>query len=184
MFEIFNLLKNLEMDEENGEINMGGERFIIASTEILNETRKKLYSIGDPAKRFMYQAGKEAGKKYAESIEKLKGDIESDEQFVEISEKFGTLTGWGKLSVTETDFENHEFTITVGNTFFTTEKDEKTCEYLAGMLAGAGEKILGRDMDVKETYCVNEKTGDKPEKEKCIFEMKPSEKFGMGVEQG
>lgn len=173
MLKELEILKELDYKEEEGSLWIGGIRVFLPAVDILDVTRRKINGLGPAGKRFMYEAGKESGRRYADAVNKIHGKVEARDNFVELSEKFGSLTGWGKLEVVEKDYENQQFTVHLRNSLFTTEKKERTCEYNAGMLAGAAEVILQREMDVKEISCVNETEENK----KCVFEMKPSEEF-------
>ncbi|OYT52660.1 MAG: hypothetical protein B6U72_07565, partial [Candidatus Altiarchaeales archaeon ex4484_2] len=74
-------------------------RVFLSPTEILNVTRKKIIGIGPAGRRFMYEAGKAAGRRYAEAVEEIYGEVEAKNRFVETCKKFGSLTGWGHLDV-------------------------------------------------------------------------------------
>jgi len=173
MIDELKLLKEIGYSSGEGELRVGGVRVFLSSTDILNVTREKIIGIGPAGRRFMYEAGKAAGRRYAEAVEEIYGRVEAKNRFVESCERFGSLTGWGHLKVVEEDFNSFFFKITLRNTFFSSDKQEKTCEYNAGMLAGAAEVILGREMDVLETQCVNESD----EFDECVFSMKPSVEF-------
>ena len=173
MLDELKLLREIGYSIGEGELRVGGVRVFLSPTEILNVTRKKIIGIGPAGRRFMYEAGKAAGRRYAEAVEEIYGEVEAKNRFVETCKKFGSLTGWGHLDVVEENFEAAVFKLTLKNTFFTSNKPEKTCEYNAGMLAGSAEVILGREMDVMEMQCVNESE----ENDECVFSMKPSEEF-------
>lgn len=168
-WEKLKLLYALRFHTDRGAIALGGVRTIVAAASILDATRRQIAQIGPAGDRFMYQAGKEAGKEYAEAVAQIKGDFSSEEAFTSTCEAFGTLTGWGDITVVAADFDAHEFRIELANTIFSTDEAEATCEYNSGMMAGAATVILDEPMDVKEVQCSND--GHTV----CIHEMKPAD---------
>lgn len=165
------LLFMLDVDITEGTMHIGDTRVFLPPTRVLAATRDRLIDIGPAAQRFMYEAGKAAGREYADAVEQLGISIESKQEFVDLCESFGTLTGWGRITVHETDFTNNEYTVEIANTAFRSDNSEKACEYHAGMMAGAAEHILDTDIDVKETACINQ--GD----DTCLFDMREADEF-------
>lgn len=169
LWEKLKLLYALRFHTDRGAITLGGVRTIIAAASILDATRRQVAQIGPAGDRFMYQAGKEAGKEYAEAVAEINGGFGSEEAFTATCEAFGTLTGWGDITIVEEDFDNHAFRIELANTIFSTETAEHTCAYNSGMMAGAATVVLGEPMDVEEVQCSND--GHRV----CVHEMKPAE---------
>lgn len=171
LFTKLKLLYLLDVDAAEGVMRIGGTRVFLPPTQVLSATRDRLIDIGPAAQRFMYEAGKDAGREYAAAVEELGFSIASKEDFVKLCESFGILSGWGRIRVVKTDFENNVYRVEIGNTIFRSEQDEKVCEYHAGMLAGAAERILDEPMDAKEVACVNQ------DSEYCVFDMKKEGAF-------
>lgn len=160
------LLYMLDLDADEGTIHVGSVRMFLPPVRVLSATRDRVIDIGPAGQRFMYEAGEDAGHEYADAIEDLGVDITSAEEFVEMCEAFGTTSGWGKITVTAVDLDGHTATVEIANTMFRSEEDEKVCEYHAGMLAGAAERILGTAMDAKEVACMNQGA------DACVFELR------------
>lgn len=165
------LLYMLDLDTDAGTMSIGDTRVFVPPTRVLSATRNRLIDIGPAAQRFMYEAGKAAGREYADAVEQLGVSIQTEEEFVDLCESFGTLTGWGNIHVAEADFANNEYTVEIKNTLFESDADERVCEYNAGMLAGAAEHILGTAMDTKETSCMNRDAAV------CTFDMREEDAF-------
>jgi hypothetical protein len=169
MFERLKLIYRLSLDFSRGDIRLGDTRVFIGPTKILAHTRTKLRDIGPTGDRFLYEAGKEAGEDYAESVWEVTGDLETEQDFIEMCAEFGGYTGWGHIEVIESDMENSEFRLSIENGMIESGAEERT-PYTSGMFAGAAVVILDRDMDVQKDL---EASTD----EKEIYEMKPAEDF-------
>ncbi len=170
--EKIKLLKNLKIDESKGEMSIGGVRFLMISPELLCSLQRNLLKIGPVMERMFYDAGKDCGKEFARSVSKV-FKIKDKDGFVDMCEKFGTLSGWGKLTIVEKDYDNDRYRINLSNSFLSGagEKGKKNCYFNAGMLAGSAEIILKKEMDAVETKCASQGHSH------CEFLMKPSKEF-------
>lgn len=165
------LLYALDLDADAGLIHVGGVRVFLPPTRVLSATRDHLIDIGPAAQRFMYEAGKDAGHEYADAMTELGKNIDSEDDFVALCEAFGTMSGWGNIHVEQVDMDKHTGVVTISNTMFRSETDEKACEYHSGMLAGSAERILGVSMDAKERDCMNQGA------DACRFELREEGDF-------
>lgn len=158
--------------QEKGAPGLGKVRAIVMGTSLLNVTRKEISFIGAVGKRFMYEAGKETGKEFTRLSTNFQ-EFDSVSELLKFGEMAGTVLGWGKMKAVDTDLTDGEARLELWNTFLTSDKEEKTCEYLAGVFAGAAEEFLGEPIDAKEIQCKNEGN------DKCVFVAKKSEGIGM-----
>lgn len=167
------LLYALDVHPEEGVLHIGEERVMIPPAMILTETRERIVNIGPAGRRFLYETGKDTGKAYAEAIEQSKDTETAEEELADLCASFGSYTGWGRFNVVEEDFDTHEFTVVLHNTPFLNEREEKTGEYHAGMLAGAAEHILDTGMEARETACENARS------DHCRFAIGPEEEVDV-----
>ncbi len=165
------LMYVLEMDIDNGALYLADTRLMLPPALALSATRDRIQDIGPAGQRFLYETGKDAGRQYASSIEQIMGRELQPEDFADLCAEYAAYTGWGHQEIKKMDFEKDEYVVTVQNTPFRNDRDEKTGEYHAGMFAGAGEYILGFDVDAKEIECENAGA------DRCVFMVKISERF-------
>ncbi len=165
------LLYLLDLDVDRGELSFDDTRVILPPAHLLAATRDRMEDIGPAGQRFLYETGKEAGKEYAAAVEEIVGQELEREGFADICAEFGAYTGWGDHRIEKMDFDNDEYVVTVGNTPFRNDREEKTGEYHAGMLAGAGEYIRGIELEAQERTCENMGA------DRCEFVIKPSDQF-------
>ena len=167
MFERLKLLKRLSYKPSEGEIKLNDSRMFMGPTSLLVHTRDKLMDIGPTGNRFLYDAGKEAGKDFAVNLVEVCGDSENEMEIVEMAAHFSSMTGWGDIEVIDADQRKDHYRIKIENGFFDTDGTEPT-PYTSGMLAGASEKIQRRDIDVV-------KDKEESDEEVEYYIMKPSE---------
>jgi len=161
----------MSANPDAGELRAGSVRSILTPATLLDATRHRVKDIGPAGKRFMYEAGQESGKEYASYVANIYGGFKDEKRFTEVAEQFARLSGWGQVEVVEADFNTARFTIELQNTIFSADVEEKTCEYVAGVMSGTATVIFDQDIDVREEQCVNEG------QERCVFTMRPSDAF-------
>lgn len=169
MFERIKLLLRLSYSPSEGIIKLDDTRVFTAPISLLTHTRDKIRDIGPTGDRFLYEAGKEAGKEFAETLDDINDASDKSERMVRKASQFGSYTGWGSIEVYEMNMEDQEFRIKIENGFFDTESEEPT-PYTSGMLAGAAELILKREMNVV-------KDKEKSTGEIEHYDMKPGEEL-------
>ncbi len=104
------------------------------------------------------------GLRYGTSVgEKARGSIPDVENAVRFLESYGLMAGWGKFKTAQFTLSEGKLTsdlkVTVEDNFFAkTGKKKKwetpRCFFIAGLLAGIAEGLLGEGHNCIETRCI------------------------------
>ncbi len=150
-------LKTLNVDEKRGILTAYDERFLFIPIKLIHSIEDRLAESFGPvtATSFQYEIGKEGGAHYVRMAEKAGFKIKNPRDIRKIAERLGTLGGWGRLEVTEFDFERKLARIRWVNGVSVRNKKGKTpvCHFGRGILTGATEVILGRKCESLEVSC-------------------------------
>jgi predicted hydrocarbon binding protein len=147
-------------------------RVIVIDTQFYNGLRKKLFAKFDSgASLILYEMGTGYGEIMAQSIKEMgAGKLETYRKFI----NKGKHQGYGDFNVPLLESIisgiKSEAKVTLRDSFFAcaagpTGKTE--CWIIAGMIAGAGKIILGKEMICIEEKCISK--GDS----RCEFHLKP-----------
>ena len=131
----------------------GGRAFIFGSSawRSMREDLKGIY--GPLGVAITEQMGQSYGKSLGNIGKKWHMDLRA---FFETMVKLGSKTGWGSLSLSGGDPLTGRALLRLENCVFCTEeagKEERLCEFFAGVVRGAADEITGKSHSVVETQC-------------------------------
>lgn len=156
-------LKGLSLDEKSGILKAYNERFLLVPVKLIHSIEDRLTQSFGPvtATSFQYEIGKEGGGNYVRLAEKAGFSVKTREGIQRVADSLGTVSGWGKLSVVNFDFEKRLARIRWTNGVSVRKKNGKTpvCHFGRGILTGAVEVILESGCESIEVACQGK--GDK-----------------------
>jgi len=150
-------LRALEVNDEKGTLTAYGERFMFIPIALIHSIEDRLTADFGPAtaSMFQYQIGKEGGEQYIRLAEKAGFDLKKSSSLQQITRRFGTMSGWGKVDIVKYDGDRKLLTIRWINGVSVRNRKGKTpvCHFGRGVLTGAAEVIFGRECESLETSC-------------------------------
>ena len=169
------LLSSVEADLPGGRFHLAGQRLLMFRPEAFVDLQKHLEgTLGLSSKGFLYLAGEKSAREdhslFRDSVRPASGP-EAAADVLSRSVAPLSLLGWGRFSVSVVGGEVQRFRVTLDNSPVAEaygESKKPVCHLLAGFLAGAAERALGRDLLCEELSC---RSQGKPQ---CEFELRPT----------
>jgi predicted hydrocarbon binding protein len=146
-----------EFDAETGVVKdkVTGERCIIITQTRVEEVCSRLSEIFQSgAKLIIFEAGKAAGKHFAEEAPDGK-KVDKIRFLKTVSQRF-TDAGLGKIEIVEFNPERAEVTFRIWNNFFAGLNGEQAMyrSCIEGFVTGAYEQIMSITPKIKKTKCI------------------------------
>ncbi len=161
------IISNIQFNEEKGELNYQGVRYLLIKPETVIGLQKAAESkLGPDVGEFIFNGGKIGG---ALSIQAYSQKFNlSATEVVHFMAQMGGELGWGRLEVERLDREKRILIIIAHNSAFAQaygQSRKGVCHLIRGVFAGVAEFLYGVPVEARETLC--EANGD----EYCRFEF-------------
>jgi predicted hydrocarbon binding protein len=146
------LLERTEYYDDEGEWRIAGSDWLLISGATFRNLIKVVERVlGPGAPVIMLEAGKHAGKQFADDL--LKEGLTKRELGCAL-EVFFTQGGWGKVQ-TRADFPKQRIVVRIHNSV-TTRKikaSEAECHFIRGYIAGVSGVMFSKNVECVETLC-------------------------------
>jgi predicted hydrocarbon binding protein len=174
MFDFFKkLLMSRQMTFERGQIKIGDDVAIMVSGEALVHVTDSLLKVmKEEGARQIYLASKEGGKALGRSFRKRFGV--SDVKLANLLRNLAEMGGWGQFEFININVKGKSLICHVTNSPFaklTTNRGQKVCHMIRGLLAGGAAVGFNKDVECVETMCIADGS------HLCEFIVKPVGKF-------
>ena len=146
------LIEQAEYNREKGEIRIAGTDWILmGAATFRNLVKGTERLLGSGAVVIWLEAGKYAGKAFAEVLLREKKD---PEKVSELLESFFTQGGWGNIQA-NVDFAKKEALVTVRNSATARQihSNDSACYFVRGFIAGACDALFNDLTECFETKC-------------------------------
>ncbi len=150
-------LKGVDIDDESGVLTAYGERFLLIPVKLIHSIEDRLTDNLGPvtATSFQYEIGRQGGRVYARLLDMAgyrRGDLGASQK---AADQFGTLAGWGKIEVVESDSEKGIIRVRWRNGLSVRNKKGRTpvCHFVRGVMTGGAEEAWGRRCESVEILC-------------------------------
>lgn len=147
----------LDVNEKEGTVTAYGERFMFIPVKLIHSIEDRLTQSFGPvtATSFQYEIGRDGGAHYMRIAEKAGFNIRNFQELQKVARRLGTLGGWGRLQVTQVDFDKKVLRVRWTNGVSVRNKKGKTsvCHFGRGILTGATEVIFKTGCESLETSC-------------------------------
>ena len=148
------LLERATYDSENGEIRIAGTDWILMGGSTFRSLIEGINNtLGSGAVNILLEAGKCAGKEFAQSLLKEGTLPEEVPTWLEV---FFTQGGWGKITA-RADFANKTAIVVIDNcaTARQVRSKEASCHFIRGYVAGVSEILFKANTECIETRCMS-----------------------------
>lgn len=150
-------LKAVDVDEERGMLTAYGERFLLIPVKLIHSIEDRLVENLGPvtATSFQYEIGKKGGRVYVRLLEKAGYKLGDFSAMQKGANRFGTMAGWGKMEVVETDPVKRTVRIRWRNGLSVRSRKGKTpvCHFVRGIMTGGAEEAWGQKCESLEVSC-------------------------------
>ncbi len=150
-------LKSVDVDEETGMLTAYGERFLLIPIKVIHSIEDRLIENLGPvtATSFQYEIGRNGGRVYVRLLGKAGYKLGDFQAMQKAANRFGTMAGWGKLEVVESDPTTRFVRVRWRNGLSVRNKRGKTpvCHFVRGVMTGAAEEAWGQRCESIEIYC-------------------------------
>jgi len=161
------ILSGIQFNEEKGELNYQGVRYLLIRPETIIGLQKEVEGkLGSDFGEFIFNGGRIGGA-LSVQIYSQKFNL-SPAELVRFMAQMGSELGWGYLEVERFDREKKAMVIIAHNSAFAQAHDrrrEGVCHLIRGVFAGVAEFLYGVPVEARETFC--KAKGDKY----CRFEF-------------
>lgn len=147
------LLERATYDSENGEIRIADIDWILMGGSTFRSLIEGINNaLGTGAVAILLEAGKCAGKEFAQSLLK-EGTL--PEEVPTWMEVFFTQGGWGKITA-RADFANKTAVVVIDNcaTARQVRSKDASCHFIRGYIAGISEILFKTNVECAETRCM------------------------------
>jgi len=150
-------LRAVDVDEKRGMLTAYGERFLLIPVKLIHSIEDRLVDNLGPvtATSFQYEIGKEGGRVYVRLLEKAGYKLGDFGSMQKAAHRFGTMAGWGKMDVIETDPVRRVVRVRWRNGLSVRGRKGKTpvCHFVRGLMTGGAEAAWGKKCESLEIFC-------------------------------
>lgn len=149
------ILSSIQFNEEKGELNYQGVRYLLIRPETIIGLQKAVEGrLGPDVGEFIFNGGRVGGtlsvQAYGEKFNLSPAEI------VNFMAQMGGDLGWGHLEVEHLDLEKKVLIIQAHNSAFAQaygRSREGVCHLIRGVFAGVAEFVFGVQVEARETLC-------------------------------
>jgi len=148
------LLDRAMYDNENGEIRIANTDWLLMDGSTFRSLLDGIkQSLGTGAVSILFEAGKGAGRRFAQSL-LAEGTL--PEEVPTWLEVFFTQGGWGKI-LARADFSNKTAFVVIDNcaTARHVKSNESSCHFIRGYVAGVSEILFNTSVECTEPRCMS-----------------------------
>ena len=132
----------------------GGRGILLPQSGVTAMFQDMVRLFGTGGEAILYSAGASVGRQGVEDLAKMRGRedvLEGAEGFI----RMYAALGWGRIEISEADpvLPRYRFRLVDGFESGGAKSTKPRCHFTRGIIAGAGERVFGREMEVAEEEC-------------------------------